>query len=951
MSLSGHSAVSEDLGKMQVGDLIDNKYELIRLIGHGGMGTVYEARHVHIGRRFALKFLHTRLSKDPQISARFLREAQAATAAGSEHIVSVNDIGTSPEGAPYLVLEFIDGVDLSALVKQLGPVEAGRAARLMFQVCRGLGAAHARGIIHRDLKPENLMLTVRDDGAEWIKILDFGVAKFKDALAADSGQLTGAATFLGTPQYMAPEQMGEAKDADWRSDIYSAGVVLFELLAGRPPYEAASLGKLLVALSSDPPPLRSFRPDIDGELERVVSRAMERAPDDRFQSMEELANALLPFSDIRPSQRPVTLAMGKAEAVGAMPTLPSAPGELQSNPNVTTPATPIPPVGTPSPSAPGSQPGSQPGSYANVRTPTPGQGGVVPISHPGSVSPALEPTKPRRSHWYILAAALGLGVAVLAAVFVVIITSEGGGFPWSNGQTRATDGQDGGLRSDDAGDARVLGADSNAVQDSGQSQTTCNNGKVPQADTPGRCCWPGQSWSNTARRCVGRPQCPGGLVARRQRCTCPRGQIKAADTSGHCCFPRQAWSSGSGRCVGRPVCPEGFWMHGESCFEVPPCSLGKVASTDTAGHCCWPGQTWSGAKRECSGSISCPAGFEDSGSICRPDNSVLGKLIQQCEAGNVGRCIDLGLEYHRGGKAELDHRRAANLYRKGCDGGDAAGCHNLGILYEGGLGVEQDHTKSVALFKRACERGSAVGCTGLGTAYHLGLGVEQDYLRASQVYQQACLRGEAHACNNLGLLYVDGTGVPQDFSKAAQQFQRACDLKSSPGCCSIGILHLRGLGTARDESKARGFIQKACNDREPWACQWLRDPSILGPNVQRLTYYGIARDVQGRAPIGRGAQCRIVVNPAYGCGHNCRVRIACGQQLIYGAGASGYNECRITQTVGAAPSIEVHDTGFSPSDSDPRLDLWTTAGRATVSDEGEELSWSASLEVSGPIAQ
>ena len=296
-------------------------------------------------------------------------------------------------------------------------------------------------------------------------------------------------------------------------------------------------------------------------------------------------------------------------------------------------------------------------------------------------------------------------------------------------------------------------------------------------------------------------------------------------------------------------------------------------------------------------------------------------------------------------------RSFAHLQRAACDAGEAMGCHNLGVAYDTGEGVERDHEKAVALYTRACEQGAMSGCTGVGVAYQLGLGVGQDLLRAVKVYGHSCVGGDPDACKNLGQMYVDGSGVPQDFAKAGAQYQRACELGNASGCCSAGILHLRGLGLARDEALARGLMQRACNGGERWACDWLADPTLLGPLLEPLSYRAHATAVEGEAPIGQGAECRVLVAPAHVCGFNCRVRVRCGQELLYGVGAMGYNACRVTQLVGAAPSIEAHDGATTPDDGDPRIDLWTSAGRVTVGDEGEDGSWSVTLELSEPEAR
>ena len=280
-----------------VGDVIDRKYELVRLLGEGGMGTVFEGRHRRLDRRCALKFLHPELTKDHEMVTRLMREAKAAASIGSEHIVEVTDVGETEEGIPYVVMEYLEGEDLSELLKREEKVEQARAATLVIQACRALAAAHKRGIVHRDLKPENLFLTEREDGTEWIKVLDFGIAKFRDSMAKDVQRLTETGMTLGTPYYMSPEQARGARDLDHLSDIFSLGTILYELLSGHLPFQAATYNEVIIMIAtSDPPPLSMHEPTIDSGLEKVVLKALSRDPRSRHQSTYELSDALKPYA-------------------------------------------------------------------------------------------------------------------------------------------------------------------------------------------------------------------------------------------------------------------------------------------------------------------------------------------------------------------------------------------------------------------------------------------------------------------------------------------------------------------------------------------------------------------------------------------------------------------------------------------------------------------------------
>ncbi|MBN1774246.1 MAG: serine/threonine protein kinase [Deltaproteobacteria bacterium] len=275
-----------------VGQVFEERYRILRLIGEGGMGAVYEAEHVVVGRHVAVKLLHPDMARNAQIVTRFHNEARAAGSIGNEHIIEVLDFGKQP--APYLVMEYLDGRSLSQLLEQEGPLSPSRAAALLIQVLEALEAAHAKGIVHRDLKPENVFL-VRKQDRDHVKLLDFGISKLQTT-DPQSGHLTQTGTILGTPYYMSPEQALGAKDLDHLTDIYSAGVILYECLTGKLPFAAENYNMLLVKIISDPPPPpRSFRPDLPEALEQITLKAMAQDRPLRFPSARAFAEALQNF--------------------------------------------------------------------------------------------------------------------------------------------------------------------------------------------------------------------------------------------------------------------------------------------------------------------------------------------------------------------------------------------------------------------------------------------------------------------------------------------------------------------------------------------------------------------------------------------------------------------------------------------------------------------------------
>jgi hypothetical protein len=272
----------------------------------------------------AVKLVHRNLTQDTEVVARFHREAHAAAAIGSDHIVDILDVGLTAEGTPYQVMEYLEGNDLRALLGREGALEPARAIEYILQTCHALSAAHARGIVHRDIKPANLFLTRWDDGTEWIKVLDFGIAKFRDSMASENPDLTLTGRTVGTPYYMSPEQAQGERDVDERTDIYATAVALYELLTGQKPFQATAVNRLIVLISTTaPPPLRHHRPELTPQLEEVVLHAMARDRADRYQTIGEFAEALAAAAQgEQPSRSPQPVAApwitdGPREAIGA----------------------------------------------------------------------------------------------------------------------------------------------------------------------------------------------------------------------------------------------------------------------------------------------------------------------------------------------------------------------------------------------------------------------------------------------------------------------------------------------------------------------------------------------------------------------------------------------------------------------------------------------------------
>ena len=284
------------------GQVLGRKYEIIEMLGVGGVGFVVAANHVELGEKVALKFLKPDMLVNPEVVGRFAHEALAAVRIKSEHVARVFDVGSMPDGTPFIVMEFLEGRDLFDVITQDGPQPIRRAVDYVLQACEALADAHACGIVHRDVKPENLFLLQRSEGIELIKVLDFGISKLALTGSAFHSKVPLVRTMLpmGSPVYMSPEQIRASKDIDCRTDIWSMGCVLYELLTGSAAFDAPSLTQLSATILEQNPAAPSLgHPEIPAELDSIVSRCLKKNPKDRFQNVAELAMALYPWGPKR----------------------------------------------------------------------------------------------------------------------------------------------------------------------------------------------------------------------------------------------------------------------------------------------------------------------------------------------------------------------------------------------------------------------------------------------------------------------------------------------------------------------------------------------------------------------------------------------------------------------------------------------------------------------------
>ncbi|MEA2747334.1 MAG: eukaryotic-like serine/threonine-protein kinase [Myxococcales bacterium] len=303
----------------EAGQTLAGKYLVEEVLGVGGMGIVVAARHLQLDQKVAIKYLLPAALLNPEVVERFAREARAAAKIRGEHVARVIDVGQFDDGAPYMVMEHLEGHDLAKHLELHGPLPIEDSIRFLLETCEALAEAHSAKIVHRDLKPSNMFLSTQPDKSAIIKVLDFGISKTGDA---PSASLTKTSALMGTAFYMSPEQLTNPKGVDHRSDIWSLGVILYELLAGRQPFLGESVPEIIGAiLTNSPDGVRTLRPDVPVALEEVIGKCLQSKAADRYQSVAGLAAALGPFAHVRDriSVDIIARVLGEAAPVAAAP--------------------------------------------------------------------------------------------------------------------------------------------------------------------------------------------------------------------------------------------------------------------------------------------------------------------------------------------------------------------------------------------------------------------------------------------------------------------------------------------------------------------------------------------------------------------------------------------------------------------------------------------------------
>jgi eukaryotic-like serine/threonine-protein kinase len=409
------------------GRVLAGKYRIDEILGRGGMGVVLAVTHVTLGQRHAMKLLG--FTPDDVSVERFVREARAAATIDSENVARVHDVGTLDDGTPYMVMELLDGADLDSILRESGPLPVPIAVGYLMQACAALAEAHAAGLVHRDVKPSNLFLTRRADGSRLVKLLDFGISK---EVRTGARQLTSAGTIIGSPHFMAPEQLVSSSDVDLRADVWSLGATLFELLAGATPFTGDGATEIFASVLRDEPrSLRELRPEAPAGLEKVILRCLRKDPADRFESAAALARALAPYVALAdpltddPSVDVAAPTIRAGQSVDGIPRLSGDDGD-RITPTATLepePTSAAPTLARPPRSAAAAADPRHP-ALARTYPAATAPGFVTPIPHPTPASSSMAglvataPPRPRR-RWLVLVTVVLLVTAAAVAGWVL----------------------------------------------------------------------------------------------------------------------------------------------------------------------------------------------------------------------------------------------------------------------------------------------------------------------------------------------------------------------------------------------------------------------------------------------------------------------------------------------------------------------------------------------------
>ncbi len=750
------------------------RYQVLERIGRGAMGTVYRGRDPYIGRPVAIKVLHV---LDEDLRARFLQEMRSLGTLHHPNVVTIFDCGEDAE-RPFIVMEFVEGTTLAHVIHGERPLPLPQALDVVSELCTALDYAHERGIVHRDIKPANLMI----DAGGRLKVVDFGIAR----VSVDAATQTG--TVIGTPSYMAPEQITGAP-IDRRTDIFAVGLVLYELISSRQafPGDGKTAWQIMHAVVNDvPAPLSTVAPGLSPELERIINRAIEKRPADRYQTLAQMA------ADIADVQRAsVAETRPRPRGVEAVP-----------HPAATTEREPAPTIPR-GPTLPPAVPVSSPAAAAPS---------VLPATDAEGVEAAVDRREarppspwPRRVvvEWTLAAVTV---IALVAVAWTAMTRQRDAA---ANDKTTAAPASAGAVPSDAA--ARQPASPPAAVETPVATQPVASRrDDAPPVDGAGRATAPAAP--------LPAPAVTGKPVAG------PYEQARLL-------LPPDSRAPNPQRAASllQRACDSGDWR---GCVDLADMAAGGAGIDRDEPRAA------ALYRRACDGGVgaACDKGgamYLDGRGVTRDVATAASMLERACEDGSRDGCNRLGVIYTRGIAVSRDEARAATLYDKACAQSLGIACVNLGIAYQNGRGVPKDLTRARTAYNKACDAGYNWGCLDVARLLARGEGGDRDERRAADLFQRACDSGLPEGCNDLGIAYARGAGVERDEVKAAALYQRACDGGTPAGCGNLGGMYRDGRAVPRDDVRAASLFQRACDGNGPPACYALGRALMAGRGVTK----------------------------------------------------------------------------------------------------------------------
>ena len=759
-----HGTVLVETPDLPPGTMIRDCYRIERVLGKGGMGTVYLAEHTLMNEPRALKFLSGALASNPLFVQRFVQEAKAATKLRHANIAQTLELGQAEDGSFYISMEFVDGPSLRALLEQsAGGMPPQRAFNIIHGVAEALGAAHAKRMVHRDIKPENILLAWTGD-TETAKVVDFGIVAMSDSV----GRLTQTGRPLLTAEYAAPEQWRGVippSELDGRTDLYALGCMFYEMLTGQLPFKSDSYeGWFEQHVHAEPAAPSSIRPELgrypglDALILKLLAKERENRPANTAEFLFDLDRMMtaplqtLPVREDASRRKQTVLEVPYQAPYQSDPGVRKPVGNENAN---RTPENLIAPL-----------------NHGAGAMQTPGQFSNQLPNQPGATSPYVFSSAKRNM---MTAAAVFVFILMLTAVTITLVQR----YQRTHQEQSSVQPQ----------------PDVTPQPDSGSTPTPTPTPTVVTPDVPKPQPQvriqpqPQPTFSDanaTAKKAI-------ALYSAKQYTEAQPLFVEACN-GGHA-----------------DSCDYLGWMYQHSLgvsqdysraltLYHKGCQIGSMAGCSNEGVM-----------------------YQDHLGVAQDYSRAVALYTQSCNGNFATGCDNLGWMYQHKLGVDQNYPRAATLYDKACTGGNLEGCKNLGWMYQYKLGVELNYPRAASLYDKACSGGNLEGCNNLGYMYQHKQGVDLDYSRALALYKKACDGGEASACNNLGVMYEDKEGVPQDYARAAVLYKQACDGGNANGCSDLGDLYRTGNGVPKDTAKAKVLLTKGCDMGNKWGCDRLKE--------------------------------------------------------------------------------------------------------------------------------